>query len=180
MKTILNKDDFIKIGSLKKKHKTSGELVIHLLPNFYDIIMKPTWLFIDIENGLVPFEVLDHKMIKHDSLVVRLDISNEIEQTFKNVLVYINSDEIIKSEKNKNQWKNDDLIGFSVTDKNHGYIGIIRDIIEIQQNPLIEIIYNEQEILVPYQEDFIVSIDKTKRELNIAAPEGLIELFVEN
>ena len=67
----------------------------------------------------------------------------------------------------------------SVGEQQRGSLGEIQAVIEIQNNPLIELLINEKEVLIPLQEDFIVHIDWKKRELTMQLPEGLIELYLE-
>ena len=179
MDNFLNKNDFLKIGILKKPHGISGDISIRLLPEFNGIKINPTWLFIEIDGEIVPFEVLFFKEKGIETIVVKLEtIDTEgSARKYQNLPVYIKSDEIIKTNK-KDIDKTDCLLGYSVFDKKHGNIGIIRNIIEIQQNPLMEIVLNEQEILFPYQKNFIISVDKKNGILNIDAPDGLIELFI--
>ncbi len=71
------------------------------------------------------------------------------------------------------------LTGFQVSEQRRGSLGKIQAVIEIQNNPLIELLINEKEVLIPLQEDFIVHIDWKKRELTMQLPEGLIELYLE-
>jgi 16S rRNA processing protein RimM len=71
-----------------------------------------------------------------------------------------------------------DFIDYTVIDTKYGNIGKVRKIIDIQNNPLMVVLYDETDILIPKQNDFIISLDKRKREIHINTPDGLIELFL--
>jgi len=98
---------------------------------------------------------------------------------YQNCEIYVKPEEIIISYNEENEQELFELKGFTVFDTKHGNIGIIENIIDIQQNPLMEILFHGKEILIPLQDDFIISIDKKKKELHVKTPEGLIELFLD-
>jgi 16S rRNA processing protein RimM len=70
------------------------------------------------------------------------------------------------------------LQGFQVKDEKHGVLGTIHSIIEYQNNPLIQILQNEKEILIPLSDSIIIKIDHKKRILHICAPDGLIDMYL--
>lgn len=60
----------------------------------------------------------------------------------------------------------DDLIGLKVYNQNDEYLGIVNDIISIPSNDIIEVIDNQNKILIPFIDDFIISIDEEKIIIN--------------
>jgi 16S rRNA processing protein RimM len=70
-----------------------------------------------------------------------------------------------------------EVIGFSVYDVDHGYLGELVGINEATAQPLFEIKSEDQEILIPMLDEFIVEIDRKKNKLILKAPEGLIEFY---
>ena len=176
----LDKENFLKIGVLAKPHGFSGDVIIRLKSDFYGKTILPEWLFIDIEGGLVPFKVLYSKEKGEDAYIMKLDSisSDKSAQSFQNLDVYVKKEETVQS-KNDIEEKERQFIDFNVFDKKHGYIGKISRVIDIQQNPLLEVLFGEKEILIPIQKEIITSINTRKKEVYINAPEGLIELFTD-
>jgi len=176
----ISKEVFIKIGILTKTHNFSGKFLLKLNSDFFGKKIAPKWLFFDIEEGLVPFKVLTIKEKDDVSWIVKIDGINSEKtlQQYKGLSVYINPEDISYSTDYENDRNVFELINYTVYDKKYGNLGKVQKIIDIQQNPLISLTYNEKEILIPMQKDFIISFDKNNREIHIKVPEGLIELYL--
>jgi 16S rRNA processing protein RimM len=73
-----------------------------------------------------------------------------------------------------------EMPGYTVIDKTHGTIGVIEEVLDLPHQAVFQIKFGEKEILIPAQEQFIVSIDRTTKTLEVDAPEGLIDLYLGN
>ena len=65
---------------------------------------------------------------------------------------------------------------FKVIDKNHGELG---QVIAIQENNLQDLLvidFKGTELLIPFVENYIESIDNKKKEIHLQTPYGLIDL----
>jgi 16S rRNA processing protein RimM len=71
-----------------------------------------------------------------------------------------------------------EVIGFTVLDKNHGNIGIITSILDLPQQSLMQIQHGSKEILIPLVDKVLLKVNRSKKELHIQAPEGLIEIYI--
>ncbi|WP_162198162.1 ribosome maturation factor RimM [Geofilum rubicundum] len=177
---MIEKSKLLKIGSLAKPHGVTGEMLIRLLPEWHGYEPDPDFLFIDLQGGLVPFEVHAIRYRNDQDLLVILDTisTEEKARRVQSADVYIDPEEL-GQEPAHTEFSIHQLVGFEVTDKNMGALGPIRSVADIQNNPLIELFYKEREILVPIHSEFIVRIDMEKRQMDIDAPAGLIELYLE-
>ena len=72
-----------------------------------------------------------------------------------------------------------EIENFKVIDEVHGDIGIVKHIIDLSGNPIIQIDFNGKEILIPKQDQFVKEIDWDEEILHINAPEGLIEMYLD-
>ena len=71
------------------------------------------------------------------------------------------------------------FIGFEVHDKLYGYIGIIENILEYPGQEIFEIRgLSKEEILIPFNENFIEKISKIKKKIFVVTPEGLLDLYL--
>ena len=178
--TMIDKSKLLKIGILAKPHGVTGEMLIRMMPQWQGYEPDPDFLFIDIQGGLVPFEVHTIRYRNDQDLLIVLDTisTEEKARRVQNSDVYIDPEEL-GQEPPQPEFSIQQLVGFEVTDKTMGALGKIRSVADIQNNPLIELFYKEREVLVPIHSEFIVSIDMEKRQMEIDAPAGLIELYLE-
>ena len=68
--------------------------------------------------------------------------------------------------------------GYTVIDKSYGDIGIIEKILDFPQQAIFQIKKGEHEILIPAKEEFIISINRRTKQVEIDAPEGLIDIYM--
>ena len=67
------------------------------------------------------------------------------------------------------------LTGFNVYDKTEGFLGTITGIDDSSINKLLYI-KGTKEIIIPFNEDFLVSFNPRKRTLKLDLPEGLTSI----
>ena len=67
------------------------------------------------------------------------------------------------------------LTGFNVYDKTEGFLGTITGIDDSSINTLLYI-KGTKEIIIPFNEDFLVSFNPRKRTLKLDLPEGLTSI----
>jgi 16S rRNA processing protein RimM len=70
------------------------------------------------------------------------------------------------------------VVGYKVIDAHYGEVGILEAVIDFQVNPLIQILNNGAEVLIPLREGLVKKLDRKNKIMNIEAPEGLIELYL--
>ncbi|MEG1748758.1 MAG: 16S rRNA processing protein RimM, partial [Tannerellaceae bacterium] len=70
----------------------------------------------------------------------------------------------------------DSFIGYTVTDQQHGDLGVITDVDESTLNVLLQIDHDGEELLIPAVEEFILDVDHDKKHLTVSIPKGLLEL----
>ncbi|MCB0478011.1 MAG: 16S rRNA processing protein RimM [Crocinitomicaceae bacterium] len=68
--------------------------------------------------------------------------------------------------------------GFKVFDKQKGLIGIVIKVLEVNNNPLLEIDANGKEVLIPLQDEFLLTVDRENQRLEVDCPDGLIDLYL--
>ena len=178
---MINKEEFIQLGVIAKPHGILGELQIRISSDLKGIDVNPSWLFLEIDGGLVPFEVLAVRNRNSDVLIAELDTisSEEAARRYQNYTVFINPQDISSCNDDGEDYELNSLIGYKVIDNKFGTLGLIKSILDIRQNPLMEIGYKGKNILIPLQEEFIISIEKKEKTIHLQTPQGLIELYIE-
>lgn len=168
------KEDFIRFGRFAKTHGNSGDITIKADSKYIDSIENVKYVFANIENGLVPFEIVRFSIRNSDTLQLTLVELNSLIEAEKliGLEVFIQVD--IKNEVEENNPSSFIINQYMIKDKKEGDIGLVMDILEINNNPLFKIIIGKKEILIPYNEAFIEKIDHDKRIIFMDLPEGLL------
>jgi 16S rRNA processing protein RimM len=171
------REETISLGSVIKIHALKGELLLETELNLDENQIDTEWVFLEYQGQLVPFFVEYLNPSGSSNAFLKVEGISSIDQAreWLGRSVFIPSSSITKV-KAKAQTIHV-LQGFRVIDEKTGPLGKINAILELQNNPLIQILENGKEILIPLSDSIILSIDHKKRLLNIRAPEGLIELY---
>ena len=177
---MIDKNNLLRLGAIAKPHGVSGELQIRVSPEMTGLDVNPSWLFIEIDGGLVPFGISSVRSRSNDILLAELDTitSEESARKYQNLSIYIEPQDVSAGD-DDDELSLHHLTGYKVIDKEFGNLGMIKAILDIKQNPLMEINHHGKEILIPLQEKFIISIDKREKTIHIQTPQGLIELYLE-
>ena len=167
------------IGTLAKPHGIAGEIVLRILPQWESYSPNPSYIFIELQGEVVPFQLNSLRIKNNLEWLVTVDTitSTEDAQKLQGAEVYMDLKELGEASEEIANTKS--LLGYSVEDKNFGSLGKVKRVAEIQNNPLLEVEHKGKEILIPFQEDFIISIDKEKRMILLDTPPGLIDLYLE-
>ena len=166
----------IPIGHVAKSHGLNGHFSIKLnLPNELCKLcchIKKIYL----NNQQNPLSISNSKINNQVFLRVKTTNINSREEA-KKILqqtVYLKEGEnhIIDTELNKQN----ELLNFTVFDKNEGEIGVIEEIDFNRIQPLFIIKQKEQELLVPFVEEFIIDVNQKKKIITVDLPENLIKI----
>ena len=68
------------------------------------------------------------------------------------------------------------LIGFLILDQTIGEVGPIDEVLEMPQQEMAFLKFKGREVLIPLNEELIVSVDEKNRTVLMDLPEGLLEM----
>lgn len=174
----MDKADCFHLGNIAKLHGFKGEVSLFLdvtNPGNYETLDA---LFIDINGYLTPFFIKSLRFTNKGFAIVKFEGVDD-ENSARRILrkeVYLPAE--ILPELKGNEFYDHEVVGFVVIDKKHGNIGVVQNIIDLKVNPLIQVNKDGMEILIPLIEGAIEKVDRKKKELHVATPEGLVELYL--
>jgi len=170
------KADCEKVGFFRKTHGVFGELVLEFEPQFEISIEKTDRFFVELEGLLVPFFVAEDgfRFKTENSAILTLSdvdtekyakrlVGNSV-HLFKNEIVVV-PEELFDSE----------LVNYLLVDEKLGEIGIIDQVDNYSGNIVITVNFKGRELLVPFNEDFLISLDKQNKIVTLSFPEGLLD-----
>ena len=171
--------DSVHVGKVVKTHGVNGAMQIQILNRFAGAEFDAQYLFLEFLGGIVPYQIINLRYKAHNEIIVEVDTIDREEAALK----LVGSNSFFKKEDIINDLESDNdlwtIEGYEVVDTNLGKIGVVQSIVEINNNPLIQIDNNGTEILVPLNEEFIVEVRDKEQILLISAPEGLIDLYLD-
>ncbi len=173
----MTKNDCFSLGYISKKVGNEGEVVFIMDVDSPSRYKKLESVFIDINNSLVPF-FIKKITLRENIATVSLDGIETIERAEELVKkgLYLPLS-FLPPLKNK-QFYFHEILNFAVIDKHYGEIGIVKGMLEFPQQAIFQIQKGDVEILIPAKEEFIISIDRTMKQIHIDAPEGLIDVYL--
>ena len=176
---IMDKKDFFELGKIRKCNRKTGELSIRTNTEVPERENAPPLIFIEIDGGLVPFYLSSIRQRDSNTIQVLLEdyASLAKAQQFVDCAVFLPKKGLKDLE--SEQFNYSEIIGFNVIDKNHGNIGALEDILDRPEQEILKINFEGKEILIPFVDEMFEKINHKKKQLFIHAPEGLIDLYLE-
>ncbi len=175
----MNQNDCFYLGYVTKTFGYKGEVVIYLDvddPSYYKELES---VFILLEGKLIPFFV--------DSIRIRPN-SSEAVVRFQNTDTPEKAQHLTGAEMylpltllpplKGNSFYFHEITGYEVIDAAKGLLGPVISVLELPGNPVFQIQSGEKEVLIPARDQFIKKLDRKNKKIDIEAPEGLIDLYL--
>lgn len=169
--------DLVHVANTVRPHGLNGHISIKLNQEYSEETLfteRPVFLY--IEGLPVPFFPEEIKTAGEYFAVKFKWIENSEEaDKYKNLQVYIPENDCIL---NDNQNLDFNLIGYAVHDIKYGFVGNITNFNDIPGNPVFETQLDNKTIIIPYVDDFIISINENTKTVEIQTPVGLIDIYL--
>ncbi len=174
----MKKDNCFYLGKIVKKYSFKGEILAKLDTDQPGLYEKLDAIFLDLKNNLVPFFIEKSQLHKSNLLRVKfedVDTEADADSLIKTDL-YLPLELLPKLDGNKFYYH--EVIGFNITDKNYGDVGVITGINDSTSQALFEIDKNGTNILIPINDEFILEVNRENKTITVETPEGLIDLYL--
>lgn len=175
MRNPININNCIEAGYVKKTHGVQGGLHLILHENLDEIIEDLEFIFFEIDGLPVPFFVDQISSIGTGCSNIQFKhIRNkEQAQTFVGCKILINKTEIVKVSDHMSPTL---LIGFTLTDNTLGEIGNIIEVNDFGGNIVFTVIYQKQEIMIPFNEELLLDFSMETSSITMDCPQGIFDL----
>ena len=174
----MKKEDCFYLGRIVKKYSFKGELLAKLDTDQPELYEHLDALFVQVRNNLIPFFIESSQLHKSDLLRIKfedVDSEADADALIKSEL-YLPLEFLPKLEGNKFYFH--EVIGFKITDKIFGNIGIIKGVNDTTAQALFEVDRDGIEILIPMNDEFIVEVNRKNKTITVETPPGLIDLYL--
>ena len=165
------------IGYISKTHGLKGHIILRLneLINIDEEAIKS--VFLDINGSQVPYFIEECRP-NNTGYIVKLETIDTVDTSKKLIgkKAFALPDFILENDESLNEF-----IGYAVIDSKLGNIGNIAAVDEKTDNAIVKVIHpSGVEIILPFNDDFIIEIDDDLKTIEFNAPEGLIEMYLSN
>ncbi len=172
----MTKRECFNLGYIAKRSGNRGELTFVLDVDDPTRYTKLDAVFIDLNNSLIPF-FIQRIQIRNNNATVQLEGIDTIEKAEEllkcGLYLPLSALPPLKGK----QFYFHEMPGYTVSDRHHGDIGVVEEVLDFPQQAIFKIKMNQYEILIPARKEFIIQIDRNKRHLELDAPDGLIDLY---
>jgi 16S rRNA processing protein RimM len=165
----------ILLGKIIKFSGYEGAVAVKLEKTFTENVPRMDSVFLEIEGKLVPFFISRSEYTGADILKLWFEgyTSNNKISEFIGCRIFLTSGSAI----DKNKADPENLIGYSILVEEDKLLGSISEVIINSEQWLINVIsIRKKNILIPFHEDFIVSLDKKRKVIIMNLPDGLTEI----
>lgn len=165
----------ILLGKIARVNGYEGYVTVKLEKEYIDDVPEMEWVFIETEGRPVPFFISATEYCGGDLLRLKF----EGYEAFEKIAEFSGNKIFLTTVREENIHENiqESVIGFKVISGNRKHVGTITEIIQNPGQRLLKVVSpGNKEILIPYHEDFILSLDARKKTIVVDIPEGLTEI----
>ena len=174
-------DNYFKLGIISRAYSFKGEVILFIDADDPSKYYKLDHIMLKTDDQLVPHFIEKVVVHKHNQIRVKIEgIRSEIDA--KSIIkkeVFLPVEDLPKLK--DQQFYYHEIESFSVLNaENNELIGTIINIIDHPGNTLLEVDANGTEVLIPLNDNTFEHINKSKKQISINLPEGLLDLYFEN
>lgn len=175
----MNQNDCYYLGYVTKTFGFKGEVMLFLDADDPLYYSKLESVFVQIEGKLIPFFIqqINIKPNKAEAVVRFQDIDTpEKAQRLIGCELFLPLELLPPLEGDEFYFH--EIAGYQAIDKHKGPLGIITQVLEFPGNPVFQIQAGTREVLIPAHDQFIEKLDRKNKKIYLNAPEGLIDLYL--
>ena len=168
--------DCYNLGRITKAWGYKGQVVIFLDVDTPEDYAGLDSAFVEVKGKLIPYFFRIDSLNGNKAVITFEDLAAEQALALVGHELYLPLTLLPKLEGNKCYFH--EVVGFRVIDEQWGDIGTLQTVIDYPAQALFQVMKNGVEILIPVIDEVIKKVDREQKTLFIAAPNGLIDLYL--
>ncbi len=168
--------DCYNLGRITKAWGYKGQVVIFLDVDTPEDYAGLDSAFVEVKGKLIPYFFRIDSLNGNKAVITFEDLAAEQALALVGHELYLPLTLLPKLEGNKFYFH--EVVGFRVIDEQWGDIGTLQTVIDYPAQALFQVMKNGVEILIPVIDEVIKKVDREQKTLFIAAPNGLIDLYL--
>jgi 16S rRNA processing protein RimM len=176
----MRKEDCFFLGHISKKHGYKGTVRVSLDTDRPEAYSDLESVFVERNGQLVPFFIDTCQLVKNGALLIDFeDVDSEPKaQALIGSGLYLPMSFLPALDGTDFYYH--EVEGFIVVDENGLSVGPIIKVIDQTAQLMFELDYKGTDILVPAIDEFILQVDRVKKQIHLKLPEGLLDLYDDN
>ena len=173
---LMSKEDCYELGYIVKPLGLKGEMAVILDVDFPEDYEDLESVFVEINGGLVPYEVEALK-ISGSKISMVLEEINSVEKAEKlrGKKLFLPLEELPDLE--EGEYYLHELVGYQVIDKQHGQLGQVSMIYNLPAQDLLAVMHKGAEVMIPMNEAIVKDINHETKTIQTDLPDGLLEIY---
>ena len=169
-------EDCFYFGKIGKPKGFKGEVNIIIDKNTPISPDTLNEIFILVGKKLVAYPISSFKTSPKGNAIVKFEgmTSDTDVNRIKNLSIYLSKE--ILPNLDKNEYYLHDLVGCVLIDKTFGKVGVINEVNNQTSQTILFVETQTDEIVIPFVNEFILTVNTSKKEVNMNLPEGIINL----
>jgi 16S rRNA processing protein RimM len=174
----MNKDEFYYLGKILKTYGNKGHVLAFLDVDDPLEYQQLEFIYIGVDDDRIPFAIKSVELRPKNQAILLLEDTHTADdaEIYEGKELYLPVSQLPKLQGNKFYYH--EIVGFRVIDKTLGDIGIMKSVMDLPRQSLLQIQQGNKEILIPLTDEILLNVDRIKKELLIDAPEGLIDIYL--
>ncbi|MFY0253547.1 ribosome maturation factor RimM [Chitinophaga sp. 30R24] len=170
--------NYFSIGKLASAHGLQGELLLRHSLGKRSALKGVTVIFLEERKSFIPYFIERVTVKDGESVYIKLEgiDTKEAAHQLMPAQVYLQEEDFKQQTAGSAPLA---LLGFTVTDEQHGLLGTVDEVIEMPMQVLVKVMIKGKEALLPVNEQSLVKVDKKNQVLHLNLPAGLVELYTE-
>lgn len=167
--------DTREIGYISKTHGLKGHVILRPADHLAIDEEAIRSVFLDLNGSQVPFFIEECRPVNQGYLL-KLENLDHVDASKKLIgkKAFALEEFILEDEESLNEF-----IGYAIIDERLGNIGNITEVDEKTDNVIIKVMHpSGAEIILPFNDDFIIEIDDDHKTIEFNSPEGLVEMYL--
>jgi 16S rRNA processing protein RimM len=166
---MLSKENLVNVGYISRTHSFKGEIQITINKKIVPL-KRGDFVFIRLEGQYIPYKIEATKG-QVEEPVVQLEFIDNYDDAKALIGKEVFADVEAQPEESELSF-----IGYTLVDKHLGTIGKVKDVMELPQQTMMVVDYNEKECFVPLIEAFVNYIATGTKEIWVTLPQGILDI----
>lgn len=172
-------NECFQLGYVIKPHGLNGEVDVFLDTDYPENYMHLESTFVEIKQKLVPF-FIEYIKVRGNKALIKFKEIDSVENSKKLKGCTLHLPATLLPPLKGNTFYFHEVIGYDVVDDIEGTLGQVVKFYNYPNQDLLVVKYREKEVLIPLNDDIIIHVNRSKKQIEVALPTGLLEIYLDN